>query len=72
MAHVVDRAVAFRFCDPPYVCVAVRPDGVVLERPGSRLFVTATPEVREWMRRGEEPVLFFDEVNAVQVSDYIK
>lgn len=32
MAHVLDRAAAFRFVDRPWTCAEVRPDGVVLTR----------------------------------------
>lgn len=35
MDHVVDRARAFLFFDPPYKVVGVRPDGFILERPDS-------------------------------------
>jgi hypothetical protein len=35
MSHVVDRAKAFLFCDPPYEVVAVKPHGVVLKRRGN-------------------------------------
>jgi hypothetical protein len=34
MSHVIDRAKAFLFCDPPYVYHEVRPDGVILHRYG--------------------------------------
>lgn len=33
--HVIDRAKAFLFCDPPYNVVGVRPDGFILSRPDS-------------------------------------
>ncbi len=36
MCHVIDRAKAFLFCDPPYKVIAVKPDGFVLNRPDSR------------------------------------
>lgn len=32
MAHVLDRAAAFRFVARPWTCVGVRPDGIVLTR----------------------------------------
>lgn len=32
MAHVIDRAVAFRFAGIPYVCGNVTPDSVTLYR----------------------------------------
>lgn len=35
MAHVVDRAWAFLFAQPPYQVVEVRPNGVILSRPDS-------------------------------------
>ena len=35
MDHVIDRAKAFLFCQPPYKVVAVKPDGFVLTRPDS-------------------------------------
>ena len=35
MSHVIDRAKAFLFCDPPYKVAAVKPDGFILTRPDS-------------------------------------
>ena len=35
MSHVVDRARAFLFCQPPHKVVSVRPDGFILSRPDS-------------------------------------
>ena len=32
MAHVIDRSVAFRFCDNPYECASVTPNSVTLYR----------------------------------------
>ncbi len=69
MAHVIDRAWAFLFAGEPFTVVAVRPNGVILHRPAGKGYLTAvtyyvTCEPLEWARRGEEPVTFFDEVNA--------
>jgi hypothetical protein len=59
MAHVVDRAWAFLFFDPPYHVASVRPDGVVICLPASEghkaaaYFVTCSP--MGYPSRGTDP-----------------
>lgn len=41
MAHVVDRAVAFRFMGQPWTCESVSPNGVTLAHGSERLRIEA-------------------------------